>query len=104
MCLHLSSTGALTSVLVWSLACCAHACEVHASEGNFPLMNTLHADEAMPMQLVEVREGDSLEKIAARFGTTLRQTLGLNADIDSTTPLVRGQLVCLIPNSCSERV
>jgi len=54
-------------------------------------------------QMVKVREGESLEKIVSRFGTTLRQTLGLNADITGTKPLVTGELVCLVPNSCRER-
>jgi hypothetical protein len=55
-------------------------------------------------QLVRVRDGDSLEKIVGRFGTTVRQTLGMNADILGTAPLVSGQLVCVVPNSCREKV
>jgi hypothetical protein len=54
-------------------------------------------------QLVLVKRGDTLEKIAARFGTTLRQIVALNADISPTEPLVTGQLVCLVPSSCTER-
>lgn len=53
-------------------------------------------------QLVRVKDGDSLEKIVGRFGTTVLQTLGMNADIKGTVPLVTGQLVCVVPNSCRE--
>jgi len=54
-------------------------------------------------QLVEVRGGDTLAKLAARFGTTLRQILNLNRDLASSRSLVAGQLVCLVPSSCMER-
>ena len=53
-------------------------------------------------QLVLVRRGDSLERIAARFGTTLRQVIELNYDITATRPLVAGQLVCLVPSTCMD--
>mmetsp|Transcript_5021 Transcript_5021/g.8076 ORF Transcript_5021/g.8076 Transcript_5021/m.8076 type:complete len:594 (+) Transcript_5021:36-1817(+) len=54
-------------------------------------------------QLVLVKEGDTLERIAARFGTTLRQIINLNADLSPAQPLMVGQLVCLVPSSCMER-
>lgn len=53
-------------------------------------------------QLVRVRRGDSLERLAARFGTTLRQIVALNADITPTRPLTTGQLVCLVPSTCAD--
>jgi len=54
-------------------------------------------------QLVLVRQGDSLERMAARFGTTLRQLIALNHDITPTRPLTAGQLVCLVPSTCMDR-
>lgn len=54
-------------------------------------------------QLVQVRSGDTLDKLAARFGTTLRQILNLNRDIASSKSLLPGQHVCLVPSSCMER-
>jgi hypothetical protein len=54
-------------------------------------------------QLVQVRSGDTLPKLAARFGTTLRQVLNLNKDITASQTLVGGQHVCLVPSSCVER-
>jgi len=54
-------------------------------------------------QLVLVRQGDSLERLAARFGTTLRQIIALNRDITPTRPLIAGQLVCLVPSTCMDK-
>lgn len=54
-------------------------------------------------QLVLVKEGDSLERIAARFGTTLRQIVNLNAEVTPSRQLLTGQLLCVVPSSCSER-
>jgi len=31
------------------------------------------------------------------------QIISLNADISAVQPLVSGQLVCLVPSSCTER-
>jgi len=72
--------------------------EGHGLEGTIHAGFDLHVG-----QLVLVKEGDSLERIAARFGTTLRQIVNLNAEMTPTRQLLTGQLVCLVPSSCTER-
>mmetsp|Transcript_47436 Transcript_47436/g.148396 ORF Transcript_47436/g.148396 Transcript_47436/m.148396 type:complete len:503 (-) Transcript_47436:58-1566(-) len=54
-------------------------------------------------QLVLINPGDTLEKLAAKFGTTMRLILDMNQDITPLQPLVVGQHVCVIPSSCAER-
>eukprot|EP00960_Hanusia_phi_P050634 760334-Hanusia_phi.AAC.5 len=54
-------------------------------------------------QLVLINPGDTLEKLAAKFGTTMRLILDMNKDITPLQPLVVGQYVCVIPSSCAER-
>lgn len=72
--------------------------EGYGLEGGIKAGDVVHVG-----QLVLVRQGDSLERLAARFGTTLRQIIALNRDITPTRPLIAGQLVCLVPSTCMDK-
>jgi hypothetical protein len=50
--------------------------------------------------LYQVVPGDTMHKIAQRFGTTIEGLLEVNADIHSEDSIFIGQSICVIPNSC----
>ena len=83
---------------LWSLNKDIRRPEGHGQPGSVQEGYLIHIG-----QQVQVRSGDTLEKLAARFGTTLRQVLNLNQDLAKSKALTAGQHVCLVPSSCMER-
>jgi len=47
-----------------------------------------------------LKQGETLNHVAGRFGTTLTSLLALNADISSADGVKAGQAICVIPNTC----
>jgi hypothetical protein len=96
--MDIASVYGVNWLQLWALNKNISRPEGHGLPGGIKAGDVLHIG-----QLVLVREGDSLERLAARFGTTLRQIIGLNRDITPTRPLTAGQLVCLVPSTCQEQ-
>lgn len=96
--LDIASLYGVNWLQLWSLNKNISRPEGHGLPGGIKAGDIIHVG-----QLVLVRQGDSLERIAARFGTTLRQIIALNRDISPTRPITAGQLVCLVPVTCMDR-
>jgi hypothetical protein len=96
--LDIASLYGVNWLQLWALNKNISRPEGHGLPGGIKAGDVIHVG-----QLVLVRQGDSLERIAARFGTTLRQIIALNRDISPTRPLTAGQLVCLVPVTCMDR-
>jgi len=96
--LDIASLYGVNWLQLWALNKNISRPEGHGLPGGIKAGDVLHIG-----QLVLVKQRDSLERMAARFGTTLRQIIALNHDITPTRPLTAGQLVCLVPSTCMDK-